>query len=333
MKAQSNDSMYEDKQFQSLLSLTRSEYSKEIFISYFTKIAEVLVNDDDNTLISFLSFYNYMKLPIFLCKRIFSGIDRNRINKKTNYVHLENEYFIDSIIGKGCFGTVFKGENIQTKEKVAIKIIKKNYDEYEALECSRNEEDVLKFLMINPHKNIIHIKSVIESVKAIYIIQEYLPKGNLENFTYTFLSTLSTKETTKLRLDIIKQIADGMNHYMSYGIVHRDLKPQNILVKIECRKVQIKIIDFGFSTVICKDELLNQKYGTLLYLAPEVVSGSKYNNKVDIWSFSLISYFLLYGRHFFHFPSTCGISEKILNINDIMPIVCNVQSSIYENYK
>lgn len=43
---------------------------------------------------------------------------------------------------------------------------------------------------------------------------------------------------------------------------------------------------------------------------PEVVSGSKYNNKVDIWSFSLISYFLLYGRHFFHFPSTCGISEK-----------------------
>lgn len=47
MKAQSNDSMYEDKQFQSLLSLTRSEYSKEIFISYFTKIAEVLVNDDD----------------------------------------------------------------------------------------------------------------------------------------------------------------------------------------------------------------------------------------------------------------------------------------------
>ena len=47
MKAQSNESLYEDKQFQSLLSLTRSEYSKEIFISYFTKIAEVLVTQSE----------------------------------------------------------------------------------------------------------------------------------------------------------------------------------------------------------------------------------------------------------------------------------------------
>lgn len=125
MKAQSNDSMYEDKQFQSLLSLTRSEYSKEIFISYFTKIAEVLVNDDDNTLISFLSFSNYMKLPIFLCKRIFSGIDRNR-----NSISVENFAIFLSELYAG---------DVYTKIKIVFQIFdinKENSIQYENFSLS-----------------------------------------------------------------------------------------------------------------------------------------------------------------------------------------------------
>ena len=243
------------------------------------------------------------------------------INSNSNFVQLESEYFVDSIIGKGCFGTVVKGENIATHEKVAIKVMKKTFENIESLTCARNEEDVLRFLMMNPHKNVIHIKNIMESLKAIYIIQEYVPKGNLETFTYSHLNSFHPNDKLECVIDILKQIAEGMYHYMSYGIIHRDMKPQNILIDIHNGHVQVKIIDFGFSTVLFRNELVNQKYGTLLYLAPEIVDNHFYNNKVDIWSFSLIAYFLLYGKHFFMLDSMDEIKDKIDNIEDFLPLL------------
>lgn len=243
------------------------------------------------------------------------------INAKTNFVRLESEYFIDSIVGKGCFGTVVKGQNIETHEQVAIKIIKKDFENMESIRCARNEQDILKFIMMNPHKHIIKIKSVIESLRAIYIIQEYIPKGNLENYIYTHIGRWNSDEKIKIAVEIMKQLANAMNHYMSYGIVHRDLKPQNILIQINTNKIDIKIIDFGFSTIIFKKELLIQRYGTLLYLAPEIIMNHFYNNKVDIWSFSLISYFVLYGKHFFMYHSLENIKEKIENVEEHLPLI------------
>ena len=245
------------------------------------------------------------------------------INSNSNFVQLESEYFVDSIIGKGCFGTVVKGENIATHEKVAIKVMKKTFENIESLTCARNEEDVLRFLMMNPHKNVIHIKNIMESLKAIYIIQEYVPKGNLETFTYSHLNSFHPNDKLACVIDILKQIAEGMNHYMSYGIIHRDMKPQNILIDIHNGHVEVKIIDFGFSTVLFRNELVNQKYGTLLYLAPEIVDNHFYNNKVDIWSFSLIAYFLLYGKHFFMLDSMDEIRDKIDNIEEFLPLLSN----------
>ena len=163
----------------------------------------------------------------------------------------------------------------------------------ESIRCARNEQDILKFIMMNPHKHIIKIKSVIESLRAIYIIQEYIPKGNLENYIYTHIGRWNSDEKIKIAVEIMKQLANAMNHYMSYGIVHRDLKPQNILIQINTNKIDIKIIDFGFSTIIFKKELLIQRYGTLLYLPPEIIENEKYTHKIDIWDFGIIAFSII----------------------------------------
>lgn len=280
-------------------------------------------NDNDDyqvNLISTLCNRYYMYTYTFKTKELKERFTY-LINAKTNFVRLESEYFIDSIVGKGCFGTVVKGKDIETHEQVAIKIIKKDFEDMESIRCARKEQDVLKFIMMNPHKHIITIKSVIESLRAIYIIQEYIPKGNLENYIYNHIGRWNSEEKIQITVEIVKQLAHAMNHYMSYGIVHRDLKPQNILIQINTNKIDIKIIDFGLSTVIFKKQLLIQRYGTLLYLAPEIIKNTFYNNKVDVWSFSLIAYFVLYGKHFFMQHSLENIKKKIENVEEHLPLI------------
>lgn len=74
-------------------------------------------------------------------------------------------------------------------------------------------------------------------------------------------------------------------------ILHRDIKPENLLVN---HANQIKISDFGWS--IQAKEPCATLCGTLDYLAPEMLSGSRYLESVDIWSIGVLTYELLYGR-------------------------------------
>ena len=81
----------------------------------------------------------------------------------------------------------------------------------------------------------------------------------------------------------------------SYGIAHRDLKPENVLMTSNDEKADLRILDFGLSKIIGPDEKCTEPYGTLSYVAPEVLLDIPYNQKVDIWSIGVISYLLLCG--------------------------------------
>ena len=83
--------------------------------------------------------------------------------------------------------------------------------------------------------------------------------------------------------------------FFTLGIVHRDLKPQNIVFPTKGNMKDIKIIDFGMSKRGMKRTMFGRRAvqtacGTPLYVAPELVEGARYDEKIDIWAIGVLAY-------------------------------------------
>jgi calcium/calmodulin-dependent protein kinase I len=96
------------------------------------------------------------------------------------------------------------------------------------------------------------------------------------------------------------------------GIVHRDLKPENILCGENLD--DIKIADFGLSKITMPNEKMDAAYGTLSYVAPEVLSRSGYDKEVDLWSVGVILFLIVYGRLPFDGDTDADTKARILKV-------------------
>jgi len=76
-------------------------------------------------------------------------------------------------------------------------------------------------------------------------------------------------------------------------VAHRDLKPENILMSEDTDDANLKIVDFGLSKIIGPNETSLDPFGTLSYVAPEVLLQKPYGKEVDYWSLGVITYMLL----------------------------------------
>lgn len=119
-----------------------------------------------------------------------------------------------------------------------------------------------------------------------YIFLEYCEGGNLAEY---ISKNRRLPEMEALRL--FSQLVRGMSCMKSMNIIHRDLKPANIMLK----NGNIKIVDFGLARKFYTGELLKTFAGSPLNMAPEVLKGQPYTDKVDIYSAGTILYEMLYG--------------------------------------
>ena len=211
-----------------------------------------------------------------------------KLNLAIQNKSLFDKYEVKQKIGKGKFGLVKFGINKETKKPVAIKIMaKKNMDKSD-LELAKVEIDILK---IGQHPNIIKLYDIYENENYIYIIMEYCSGGDLLSyFEYNEYELPEEKVC-----EIIHKLSMAIYYLHSYGIVHRDLKPENILMTDLSPKADIRLLDFGLSKIIGNDEKCTEPYGTLSFVAPEVLQGKPYDKSVDLWSIGIITFLLLCG--------------------------------------
>ena len=212
----------------------------------------------------------------------------DKLNQAVQSKSLFDKYEVKQKIGKGKFGLVKAGINKETKKPVAIKIMaKKNMDKSD-MELAKVEIDILK---ISQHPNIIKLYDVFENEHYIYIIMENCSGGDLLSYFEYHEYELPEAKVC----EIIHKLSMAVYYLHSYGIVHRDLKPENILMTDLSASADIRLLDFGLSKIIGNDEKCTEPYGTLSFVAPEVLQGKPYDKSVDLWSIGIITFLLLCG--------------------------------------
>ena len=120
---------------------------------------------------------------------------------------------------------------------------------------------------------------------------------------FEFLSKREFKITEDRARTISHQITNALFYLHSYGIAHRDIKLENILMTKASDDSQVKLIDFGLSKILGPGESSQDPYGTLAYVAPEVLMQRPYSFYVDSWSLGIIIYVMLSGLLPFDAPS------------------------------
>ena len=236
-----------------------------------------------------------------ICKEFVENI-----KKAIGYVKFSDLYEMKEVIGKGKFGVVNLGIHKKTGQQVAIKILnKENIKTIEDKELVRIEIEILKLCH---HPNIVRLLDHLENNEYIYIVTEYIGGGTLGQYLKKKKFNFSERQAT----NIMSQIANGVKYLHQYGIAHRDLKPDNIMITQQNDYGVIKIMDFGLSKILSPNERMVDGYGTLSYVAPEVLLRTPYNKEVDIWSMGVILFYMLSGKLPFRGHKEQEVAEKIV---------------------
>jgi hypothetical protein len=214
------------------------------------------------------------------------------------------KYEVIDQIGRGGMGTIYRALDPILQRSVALKVISnlevtpelRTRFFREAQACARIA-----------HPNIVIVHDMGEDDGRLFIVMELLEGEELRRI-------IDRQALLRLRdkLDIVRQICDGLHFAHQKGVVHRDVKPANILV---LGTGQVKILDFGIAQIAGaatqRDLTRTGMFmGTLRYMAPEQVRGQA-DRRSDIFSVGAVSYELLSGRPPFAGDDPLQILEQL----------------------
>ncbi len=244
----------------------------------------------------------------------------NKLHLSIDYKNLLDLYDIKEKSGKGKFGLVKHAIHKQSGKEVAIKIMAKKNMSTADLELAKTEIDILK---ICNHPNIIKLYDVFDTPEYIYIIMEYCSGKDL----FSYIEKRNYKLPEPRAANIIHKLSMAIFYIHSYGIIHRDLKPENILMTDNTDNADIRLLDFGLSKIVGPGEKCTEPYGTLSFVAPEVLKGKPYDKSVDLWSIGIIAYLLMCG----FLPFDDEHSEREIarqTIQDPVPYPANIWKNL-----
>ncbi|DBA88406.1 TPA: hypothetical protein ACH3X2_004898 [Trebouxia sp. C0005] len=213
-----------------------------------------------------------------------------------------NRYKVTKQLGDGTYGSVWKAVNMQTKDPVAIKKMKRKFFSWE--ECMSLRE--VKSLRKLNHPCVVKLKEVIRENDELFFVFEYLD-CNL----YQLM-----KDRTKLMPESrirswCHQILQGLAYIHKHGYFHRDMKPENLLVHRDV----VKIADFGLAREIRSRPPYTDYVSTRWYRAPEVLLRSQYYSApIDMFAMGAIMAELFTLRPLFPGSSEADEIYKICSV-------------------
>ncbi|CAN6201343.1 unnamed protein product [Urochloa humidicola] len=204
----------------------------------------------------------------------------------------------NNLVGSGGSGKVYKICLGNNNCKIAVKKICIGLRKDDMLEKQfQAETETLGYIR---HANIVKLLGCISSSESKLLIYEYMEHGSLYDWLHQRAMTSSNEPLNwPMRMSIAIDAARGlsyMHHDCSPPIAHRDVKSSNILLDLEFKA---RIADFGLARALVKagePESVSAMVGSFGYIAPEVGSIRKINEKVDVYSFGVVLLELTTGR-------------------------------------
>lgn len=263
-----------DQEFHGLLDLHQSAFDPTA-ISVITSITmEALPESTNNSEPPLVSQYQY-------------PVEPPEPNSSSG-MRFDELYRLKGVLGTGAFSTVREGFHRSSSTiSFAVKCInrKKLSEEDEA--ALLDEVSILKEMK---HDHIIRLFDFFEEPSTYYLVMERMRGGELFDriVAKAYYNEKEARDTCKIVLEAVCYCHE--NH-----VAHRDLKPENLLLLSDVDDSAVKIADFGFAKKVYEPNSLTTQCGTPGYVAPEILEGTAYDQRADMWSVGVILYILLGG--------------------------------------
>lgn len=219
------------------------------------------------------------------------------------------QYQIGKIIGKGGFGTVHKGRNLNTGEIVAVKCFRAEKIAKENMSVVMGEAELLMRLH---HPNIVKFYGYVKTRHFLYFVLEYLEEGSLSKVLSDFGII-----PEKLAAFYIDQILRGLSYLHARRVIHRDIKGSNLLI---AKTGEVKLADFGVSAQLNESEKRFSVVGTPYWMAPEVIEMSGHYTESDIWSVGCVVLELVTGQPpYYNQPAMAAMFRIVADSHPPLP--------------
>eukprot|EP01122_Echinamoeba_exundans_P006210 TRINITY_DN1706_c0_g1_i2.p1 TRINITY_DN1706_c0_g1~~TRINITY_DN1706_c0_g1_i2.p1 ORF type:complete len:625 (-),score=155.41 TRINITY_DN1706_c0_g1_i2:203-2077(-) len=190
-----------------------------------------------------------------------------------------NELYLDQRkIGEGAAGEVYIAKESRSGRNVAIKKMPLNAQNMKLISTE------IQIMKTSRHPNIVEFFDCFIVEKKLWVVMEYMGNGCLTEVLEQFDNGVAMNEAQIAF--VCRENLRGLSYVHSMHRIHRDIKSDNILLGADG---SVKIADFGYAAQLTQEKSKRATIvGTPYWMAPELIRGQNYDQKVDVWSLGIM---------------------------------------------
>ncbi|KAA1067152.1 hypothetical protein PGT21_013088 [Puccinia graminis f. sp. tritici] len=204
-----------------------------------------------------------------------------------------SEYHLSRVLGTGSFGNVYLACRRSDRHSCAMKVMTKKDCAFSSVAGALKSE--AKILASLDHPFVIRIESAFQNQDHLFLGLQVATNGTFHDY----LEAYAPMDPAKAKFYIC-QLIMALDYIHEKNIVHGDVNPNNIFVS---ESGYLKLGDFGLARDTTRDELPNSCFGTVHFMAPEMIRGEDFGPSIDWWALGVIMYLSVFACYPFDVAS------------------------------